>query len=84
MISQEDKSNPAVPLHVILGISDTGVQHFGCWALANVGWGQADVQTFAKEEGALEAIQARIRGYLGSSIKKWYLAIRCSDKSAML
>lgn len=66
-ISQEDESNPAVPHPLILAISDTGVQHFGCWALANVGWGQADVQKFTKEEGALEAIQARIRVYLGSS-----------------
>lgn len=40
--------------------SDTSVQHFGCWALANVGWGQADVQRFAREEGAIEAIQARL------------------------
>lgn len=36
---------------------DSSVQHFGCWALANVGWGQANVQKFAREEGAMEAIQ---------------------------
>ncbi|CAM9696745.1 unnamed protein product, partial [Sphacelaria rigidula] len=30
---------------------DSSVQHFGCWALANVGWGQANVQKFAREEG---------------------------------
>lgn len=36
---------------------DSSVQHFGCWALANVGWGQAGVQKFAREEGAMEAIK---------------------------
>lgn len=40
-------------------LSDTSVQHFGCWALANVGWGQANVQKFAREEGAIEAMQVR-------------------------
>ena len=42
--------------------SDTSVQHFGCWALANVGWGQADVQKFAREEGAMEVIQVNRSG----------------------
>lgn len=41
------------------------MQHFGCWALANVGMGQADVQKFAKEEGAMEVIQVGMQGDRG-------------------
>ncbi|CAM9187285.1 unnamed protein product, partial [Ectocarpus sp. 13 AM-2016] len=47
----------AIIAAMINNADDTSVQHFGCWALANVGWGQADVQRFAREEGAIEAIQ---------------------------
>lgn len=49
-------------------LSDTSVQHFGCWALANVGWGQADVQKFAREEGAIEAIQVAKYSFVGIGV----------------
>ncbi|CAM9797702.1 unnamed protein product [Ascophyllum nodosum] len=50
----------AIIAAMINNAGDTGVQHFGCWALANVAWGQPDMQKFAKEEGALEAIQTAV------------------------
>lgn len=60
--------------------SDTSVQHFGCWALANVGWGQADVQRFAREEGAIEAIQARsVVGWCNFSCGSYIVALSMDD-----
>ncbi|CAN0141662.1 unnamed protein product [Pylaiella littoralis] len=53
----------AIIAAMINNSEDTSVQHFGCWALANVGWGQADVQRFAREEGAIEAIQTAIHRF---------------------
>ncbi|CAM9339472.1 unnamed protein product [Ectocarpus fasciculatus] len=53
----------AIIAAMINNADDTSVQHFGCWALANVGWGQADVQKFAREEGAIEAIQTAVQRF---------------------
>ncbi|CAM9675981.1 unnamed protein product [Ectocarpus sp. 8 AP-2014] len=53
----------AIIAAMINNADDTSVQHFGCWALANVGWGQADVQRFAREEGAMEAIQTAVQRF---------------------
>ncbi|CAM9782565.1 unnamed protein product, partial [Ectocarpus sp. 6 AP-2014] len=55
----------AIIAAMINNADDTSVQHFGCWALANVGWGQADVQRFAREEGAIEAIQTAVQRFPG-------------------
>ncbi|CBJ30261.1 conserved unknown protein [Ectocarpus siliculosus] len=53
----------AIIAAMINNADDTSVQHFGCWALANVGWGQADVQRFAREEGAIEVIQTAVQRF---------------------
>ncbi|CAM9665429.1 unnamed protein product, partial [Scytosiphon promiscuus] len=55
----------AIIAAMINNSDDTSVQHFGCWALANVGWGQADVQKFAREEGAIEAIKTAVKRFPG-------------------
>ncbi|CAM9585820.1 unnamed protein product, partial [Hapterophycus canaliculatus] len=55
----------AIIAAMINNSEDTSVQHFGCWALANVGLGQADVQKFAREEGAIEAIKTAVDRFPG-------------------
>jgi uncharacterized metal-binding protein len=46
---------------------DVSVQHYACWALANIAWASQQVQGFARQEGAVDAVQCALANHSDSS-----------------
>jgi Armadillo/beta-catenin-like repeat len=46
---------------------DVSVQHYACWALGNIAWASKQVQSFARQEGAVDAVQCALANHSDSS-----------------